>query len=148
MEEPEGGYRKKYWIERKKKDVQFKAQRQVRMQCWALIAQTQSTACRPHGPSCAQGPTGLVVGGWMLLSLCVDTLWLERTEVFSPLDLLLQTRARLSDMFTWWVKSANEEDDVPNLIVVAIGFAFGSGAGFTSASGIARRRATYICFYC
>ena len=36
------------------------------------------------------------------------------------------------------------EDNVPNLIVVGFGFAFGSGAGWTSAAGIARKRATYI----
>ena len=40
-------------------DVQIAAQRHVRMQCCALMAQTQSTACRVHGPACAQGPTGL-----------------------------------------------------------------------------------------
>ena len=43
------------------KDEQLDEQRQVRMQCCALMAQTQSTACRVHGPACAQGPTGLAI---------------------------------------------------------------------------------------
>ena len=68
------------------KDVQLDEQRHVRMQCCALIAQTQSTACRVHGPACAQGPTGLAFISFSAAARG-GRISERRTAVFSPLFL-------------------------------------------------------------